>query len=59
MVLKSQKIIVRRVRINGFNECYNKARQKAAIETGLLIETFSVESPLTPKETLNPEYLPD
>jgi Domain of unknown function DUF29 len=42
-----------------FNECYSKARQKTAIETGLLIEIFPVESPFTPEETLNPEYLPD
>lgn len=42
-----------------FNECYGKARQKAAIETGLSIEIFPVESPFTPEETLNPEYLPD
>jgi hypothetical protein len=42
-----------------FNECYSKARQKAAIETELPIELFPVESPFTPEETLNPEYLPD
>jgi hypothetical protein len=42
-----------------FNECYNKARQKAAIETGLPIETFPFESPFPPDETLNPKYLPD
>ncbi|MCU0536342.1 MAG: DUF29 domain-containing protein [Hydrococcus sp. Prado102] len=42
-----------------FNDCYSKARQKAAIETELPIEIFPVECPFTPEETLNPEYLPD
>lgn len=42
-----------------FNECYSKARQKAAIETELPIAIFPVESPFTPEQTLNSEYLPD
>lgn len=42
-----------------FAECYQKARALAADETGLPIETFPNESPFTPEETLNPDYLPE
>jgi hypothetical protein len=42
-----------------FEHCYVKARRKAATETGLAIEMFPTESPFTPEETLNPDYLPD
>lgn len=40
-------------------KCYEKARRRAAIETGLPINLFPKESPFTPQETLNPDYLPD
>ncbi|MDF5723931.1 MAG: DUF29 domain-containing protein [Rhizonema sp. PD37] len=42
-----------------FMECYQDARQLAALETGLNLETFPVESFLTVDECLNQEFLPD
>lgn len=42
-----------------FDECYQDARDLAATETGLSIDTFPAQSPFTPEETLNPDYLPD
>lgn len=42
-----------------FLVAYDRARQKAAAETGLPIETFPIESPFTPAATLNPDFLPD
>ena len=42
-----------------FAKCYTKARKKASLETGLPISTFPTESPFTPEESLNTEYLPD
>ena len=41
-----------------FDKCYQKARKKAATETGLPINQFPSQSPFTPKETLDPDYLP-
>jgi hypothetical protein len=42
-----------------FMECYQDARQLAALETGLTLDTFAVESFLTADECLNQEFLPD
>lgn len=42
-----------------FDECYQDARDLAATETGLSIEIFPTESPFTPEDSLNPDYLPD
>ena len=42
-----------------FMECYQDARQLAALETGLTLETFPVESFLSVDECLNQEFLPD
>jgi hypothetical protein len=42
-----------------FEQCYSKARQRAAIETGMEIDIFPVESPFTVEQTLNPNYLPE
>ncbi|MBD1933672.1 MULTISPECIES: DUF29 domain-containing protein [Cyanophyceae] len=42
-----------------FNECYQDARELASAETGLEIERFPVETPFTPEETLDSDYLPD
>ncbi|AFY44937.1 DUF29 domain-containing protein [Nostoc sp. PCC 7107] len=42
-----------------FMECYQDARQLAALETGLTLDTFPVESFLTVNECLNQEFLPD
>ena len=42
-----------------FTECYQDAREQASDETGLPLDTFPPESPFTPTETLNPEYLPE
>ena len=41
-----------------FVKCYGKARQKAAVETGLAIDLFPEESPFEISETLNIDYLP-
>lgn len=42
-----------------FAESYQDARELAADETGLSINTFPEISPFTPEDTLNPNYLPD
>jgi hypothetical protein len=42
-----------------FHECYQDAREQASDETGLSLEMFSIESPFTPEETMNCDYLPD
>jgi hypothetical protein len=44
---------------NEFNDCYAAARELAAIETGLDISLFPLESPFTPNQTLDKSYLPD
>ncbi len=41
-----------------FGECYQNARQMAAIETGLELEVFSVESPFGIEEVLAVDFLP-
>lgn len=41
-----------------FDECYQDGREQAADETGLPLDAFPSESPFTPSETLNPDYLP-
>ena len=41
-----------------FDECYQDGREQAADETGLPLNTFPTESPFTPTEALNPDYLP-
>jgi len=42
-----------------FMECYQDARHLAALETGLSLDTFPIESFLTVDECLNQEFLPD
>lgn len=42
-----------------FNKCYQNARQEASLETGLDLKIFSQQSPFTPEETLDSEYLPE
>jgi hypothetical protein len=42
-----------------FEECYQFARQKAALETDLPLITFPLESPFSIEETLNCQFLPD
>ena len=41
-----------------FDECYQDGREQAADETGLPLDNFPPESPFTPTEVLNPDYLP-
>ena len=41
-----------------FDECYQDAIDLAAAETGFPRETFPNQSPFTPTETLDPDYLP-
>jgi len=45
--------------VSMFGDAYQRARQKAAVEAGLPLETFPVESPFTPEATLNSDFLPD
>jgi hypothetical protein len=42
-----------------FDKCYQKARLKAASETGIRQDIFPVQSPFTLEETLSFEYLPE
>jgi hypothetical protein len=42
-----------------FDKCYENARKLAADETGLPVNTFPSESPFTPEETINSDYLPE
>lgn len=42
-----------------FNNCYQDARQEAAIETGLPLLTFPPESPFSFSETFDLDYLPE
>lgn len=42
-----------------FLECYRDAREQACDETGLPLETFPTESPFTPEEAIDRDYLPN
>ncbi len=42
-----------------FEECYQDARQEAALETGLALEVFPVVCPFTPEATLDRDFLPN
>ncbi|MDX2216419.1 MAG: DUF29 domain-containing protein [Oculatellaceae cyanobacterium bins.114] len=42
-----------------FTECYINAREQAADETELPLETFSLDCPYTVEQALNSEYLPN
>lgn len=42
-----------------FAECYANAREQAADETGLPLETFPLDCPYEPEQALNSQYLPD
>ena len=42
-----------------FDDCYTAARELAAIETGLDIKLFPLESPFTSNQVLDKSYLPD
>ncbi|ABW28017.1 DUF29 domain-containing protein [Acaryochloris marina] len=42
-----------------FDKTYQQARNKAAEETGLPLETFPVESPYTSEQMLDAEFLPE
>lgn len=41
-----------------FDKSYRKARKEAALETGLNLNTFPIESPFTLSEILDEEFLP-
>ena len=45
--------------IQEFAECYQDARALAAAETGLPIDTFPVDSPFSPEDTIDADYLPE
>ncbi|OCR00217.1 hypothetical protein BCD67_21330 [Oscillatoriales cyanobacterium USR001] len=40
-----------------FDDCYQKARQKAAEETGIKLNFFPQESPFTIEEAMKPSFL--
>lgn len=42
-----------------FDKSYQYSRRKAAVETGLVIDTFPIESPFTPEQALDFDYLPE
>ncbi|TVQ15257.1 MAG: DUF29 domain-containing protein [Leptolyngbya sp. DLM2.Bin27] len=42
-----------------YADCYTTARHKAAVETGLPLETFPEQVPFTPELVLDPDFLPD
>lgn len=42
-----------------FEDCYRNARKKASIETDLPIATFPPDSPFTPEQALDEDYLPE
>lgn len=42
-----------------FDKSYQYSRKKTAVETGLAIDTFPVESPFTPEQVLDFDYLPE
>lgn len=42
-----------------FINCYQNARKQAAIETGLSLATFPIESPFTINECLDEDFLPE
>jgi hypothetical protein len=42
-----------------FEQCYTKARVYAATETELPVDIFPTESPFSPEEAINPDYLPE
>ena len=42
-----------------FKKCYNKARKKAAIETGINLEKFPKDCPFTLAEALDFEFIPN
>ena len=41
-----------------FGECYQDARKEAALETGLSLATFPIDSPFMPEESLDSDFLP-
>ncbi len=45
--------------LQNFDECYLEARDLAATETGLDLNTFPEASPFTPEQTLNRDFLPE
>ena len=49
---------LKRYYLEFFAKCYQVARKQAAIETGLNLSTFPVESPFTPEQVLDSEFLP-
>ncbi|CAO5002713.1 DUF29 domain-containing protein [Microcystis aeruginosa] len=42
-----------------FKKCYNKARKKAAIETGINLDKFPNDCPFTLAEALDVEFIPN
>lgn len=45
--------------LDNFESCYDKARAKAADETGIRMDIFPISLPFTKEETLSSNYLPE
>jgi hypothetical protein len=41
-----------------FEECYVEAKAQASDETGLAVDIFPEQSPFSPEQTLDSDYLP-
>lgn len=50
---------LKRLYLEIFAECYQDARELAQAETGLPLYAFPKESPFSPEDTLNLDYLPN
>ena len=50
---------LKRYFLQEFADCYLNARKLASAETGLAIATFPIESPFTPEQTLDEDFLPE
>lgn len=50
---------LKRYFLQEFKDCYLGARKLASVETGIPIMTFPIDTPFTPEQTLDEDYLPE
>ena len=50
---------LKRYYLQTFDKCYQNARKQAKIETRLPLESFPVDSPFTPEQVLDEDFLPE
>ncbi|AFY72951.1 protein of unknown function DUF29 [Synechococcus sp. PCC 7502] len=50
---------LKRYFLQEFADCYKGARKLASVETGIAIATFPINTPFTPEQTLDEDYLPE